>query len=242
MREKTSSVADADRSAPERRRAPVPQDLPGRLLASRFGSLITRPWFDRLVLQVGLAAYIPLSRAWAAAAEADGDLARFIADVPLARVPPSMERGLRRSLRRVAELRADHDAMNREWEHTFFGPSAAGPERLVLIERARRRASDSFMKGRLAFLPLRLRGALPSVRFELPRPSEVEARHGPRLANIPAAYLPPAIPCRRSGSRGASMACMRSNTGCTIRAAIPQWASSRGPMCSSPSASRTRRA
>ena len=184
-------MGDAERSGTERRRAPVPQDLPGRLLASRFGSLITRPWFDRLVLQVGLAAYIPLSRAWAAAAEADGDLARFVADVPLARVPPSMERGLRRSLRRIAELRADHDAMNREWEHTFFGAPAAGPERLVLIERARRRASDSFMKGRLAFLPLRLRGALPSVRFELPRPSEVEARHGPRLANIPAAYLPP---------------------------------------------------
>src|SRR5262249_26504168 len=188
------AVATLGRSAPEWRKPPVPQDLPGRLLASRFGSLITRPWFDRVVLQVGLAAYIPLSRAWAAAAEAEGDLDRFIEEVPLRRVPPSMERGLRRSLRRVAELRADHDEMTREWEHVFYGGPAAGPERLVQIERARRRASDSFMKGRLAFLPLRLRGLLPPVRFTLPKPSTVEARHGPRLANIARAYLPPDPP------------------------------------------------
>jgi hypothetical protein len=184
-------VADPGRSAPERRRPPAAQDLPGRLLASAFGSLITRPWFDRVVLQVGLAAYIPLSRAWAAAAEADGDLDRFMADVPLKRVPPSLERGLRRSLRRMTELRGDHDDMNREWEQAFFGAAAVGQERLVLVERARRRASDSFMKGRLAFLPLRLRGLLPSVRFTLPQPGDVEARHGGRLANIAGAYLPP---------------------------------------------------
>src|SRR5262245_11148025 len=145
---------------------------------------------------------MPLSRAWAAAAEADGDLGRFIADVPLARVPQSMERGLRRSLLRIAELRADHDAMNREWEHVFFGTPAAGPERLVLIERARRRASDSFMKGRLAFLPLRLRGLLPPVRFTLPKPSTVEARHGPRLANIAGADLPPGpVPATKEAAR-----------------------------------------
>src|SRR4029450_10754311 len=94
-------------------------------------------------------AYMPLSRAWAAAAEADGDLGRFVADVPLARVPQSMERGLRRSLLRIAELRADHDAMNREWEHVFFGAPAAGPERLGLIERARRRGGGSVIEGGL---------------------------------------------------------------------------------------------
>jgi hypothetical protein len=189
-------VTDAGRRAADRIRAgrvkpPVPQDLPGRLLASRLGSLITRPWFDRVVLQVGLAAYIPLSRAWAAAAAAEGDLDRFVEQVPLRRVPPGTERGLLRTLRRIAELRADHDAMNIEWEHAFFGGPAVGAERLVMVERARRRASDTFMKGRLAFLPLRFRRVLPPVKYAIPRPHEVEARHGPRLANIAGAFLPP---------------------------------------------------
>jgi hypothetical protein len=189
-------VTDAGRRAADRIRAgrvkpPVPQDLPGRLLASRLGSLITRPWFDRVVLQVGLAAYIPLSRAWAAAAAAEGDLDRFVEEVPLRRVPPGMERGLVRTLHRIVELRADHEAMNREWEHVFFGGPEVGAERLVMVERARRRASDTFMKGRLAFLPLRFRGALPAVKYAIPQPAEVEARHGARLANIAGAYLPP---------------------------------------------------
>ncbi len=189
-------MADPTRPAPRRgaagrARPPAPQDLPGRLLASRLGSLITRPWFDRVVLQVGLAAYMPLSRAWAAAAEAGGDLGRFVAEVPLSRVPAGTERGLVRALRRIAELHADHEAMNEEWEQAFFGTPAVGAERLVMVERARRRASDSFMKGRLAFLPLRFRRVLPAVKFAIAQPAAVEARHGARLANIAGAYLPP---------------------------------------------------
>lgn len=184
-------MAEAGRSAPNGMRQPAPQDLPARLLASRLGSLITRPWFDRVVLRVGLAAYLPLSRAWAAAAESDGDLDRFLAQVPLDRLPGGMERGLVRALRRIVELRADHDAMTQEWTAAFIGSPVVGAERLFLIERARRRASDSFMKGRLAFLPLRLRGGLPAVRFAIPTPAQVEARHGGRLANVAGAYLPP---------------------------------------------------
>jgi hypothetical protein len=91
----------------------------------------------------------------------------------------------------MVELRADHDAMGEAWTAAFFGHAAAGPERLFLIERARRRATDGFMKGRLAFLPLRLRGLLPPVRFDIAIAGEVAARHQHRLANIAGAYLPP---------------------------------------------------
>jgi hypothetical protein len=174
-------------------RQPTPaSDLPARLLSSPLGSLITRPWFDRLVLQVGLAAYFPLSRAWAAAALADGDIDRFKAEVPLRRLPNGLERGVARTLRRVAELAADHAAADRRWEQLFFSAgAAAGPEQLIAAERARRRASDTFMKARLAFLPLRLRASLPSVRFAIPTPEQVEGRHGARLPDIGAAYRPP---------------------------------------------------
>jgi hypothetical protein len=171
---------------------PPPTDFPGRLLSSPLGSLITRPWFDRFVLQVGLAAYIPLSRAWAAASVAAGDLERFKAELPLSRLPNGVERGLVRTLGRVAELADENAAASRQWEQAFFGKQATPPERLAAAEKNRRRASDAFMKARLAFLPLRLRGvAMPAVRFAIPRPEQVEERHGERLANIAGSYLPP---------------------------------------------------
>ena len=169
----------------------APADFPGRLLSSPLGALITRPWFDRLVLQVGLAAYFPLSRAWASAAVAAGDVDRFKGDLQLGRLPNGLERGLPRTLKRVAELAADYEKAEWQWEQVFFGSSNASAERLFLTERARRRASDGFMKGRLAFLPLRLRANVPPVRFAIPTAAQVEARHAARLADIAGCFQPP---------------------------------------------------
>ncbi|NIV50130.1 MAG: hypothetical protein GWN46_26755, partial [Gammaproteobacteria bacterium] len=44
--------------------------------------LILRPAFDRLAVPAIARLYFPLSRAWAAALEAEGDVARLIAAVP----------------------------------------------------------------------------------------------------------------------------------------------------------------
>ncbi|MGH6961674.1 MAG: hypothetical protein ACREE7_14425, partial [Dongiaceae bacterium] len=172
-------------------RLPQPSDISSRLLASPVGSLVTRPWFDRVALRLGLAAYLPLSRAWSAASLADGSVERFLAEVPLARLPASLERGFGRTLWRIAELRAEHDQANRTWEEAFFGAAAVDAGSLVSIECARRRASDRFMKGRLAFLPLRLRADVPAVRFAIPDQAAVESRYGAALTDIAAAYLPP---------------------------------------------------
>ncbi|HET6224541.1 MAG TPA: hypothetical protein VFE11_20360 [Dongiaceae bacterium] len=172
-------------------RLPSSSDLPTRLLASPLGSLVTRPWFDRAVLQIGLSAYLPLSRAWAAASVAEGSLDRFLAELPLRAISPRLEPSLRRALPRVAVLRDAHDEATRQWERAFFGAHDVPAERLVAIECARREASDAFMRARLAFLPLRLRGVLPAARFAISDRVAVEDRHGERLADIPAAYLPP---------------------------------------------------
>jgi hypothetical protein len=169
---------------------PAASDLSQRLLASPVGSLVTRPWFDRLVLQFGLSAYIPLSRAWAAASVSEGSVERFMAELPLERIPTGLSRGLGRSLARAAELAATHDAVSRDWAAAFFGETESSAARLVTLEGARRRASDGFMKARLLFLPLRMRATLPSVRYELPDPKLVEDRHGERLRNIASAFLP----------------------------------------------------
>ncbi len=171
-------------------RLPPPSDLSARLLASPVGSLVTRPWFDRLALHLGLAAYLPLSRAWSAASVADGSVERFLVEVPLDRLPAGVAGGFGRTLRRIAELSGAHDRAERAWEAGFFGSVPADAGALVAAEVARRRASDRFMKGRLAFLPLRVQADLPSVRFEIPNENTVEARYGAALARIEAAYLP----------------------------------------------------
>ncbi|MGH6933407.1 MAG: hypothetical protein ACREEE_13350 [Dongiaceae bacterium] len=183
-------MARLDRAARRGRRLPAASDLPQRLLASPVGSLVTRPWFDRLVLQFGLGTYLPLSRAWAASSISDGMVDRFLAELPLDRVPHGLSRGLARSLARAAELSATHDAVLRDWNAAFFGEAATSTARLVTLEGARRHASDSFMKGRLLFLPLRLRTSLPSVRFEIPEPRLVEDRHGRRLRDVANAFRP----------------------------------------------------
>src|SRR5262245_21862335 len=130
-------------------RLPAPADFHARLLASPVGRLVTRPWFDRVALKLGMGAYLPLSRAWAAATVSDGSLERFHDEVPIGRLPVIVERGLPRALGRISELSFVHGAVEREWEAAYFGPQDVPPDRLVMAECARRDASDSLMKGRL---------------------------------------------------------------------------------------------
>lgn len=170
---------------------PATSELSQRLLASPVGSLVTRPWFDRLVLQFGLSAYLPVSRAWAAASVSDGVMERFLAELSLDRIPIGLTRSLGRGLARAAELTVTHAAVSKDWNAAFFGETEADAAGLMTLEGARRRASDSFMKGRLLFLPLRMRAALPAVRFEFPTAELVEQRHGRRLRDLGNAFQPP---------------------------------------------------
>ena len=57
-----------------------PRD-PYALLEGGLGNLLLRPWFDRLALGWVSRLYFPLSRAWAAATAADGELERFWAGI-----------------------------------------------------------------------------------------------------------------------------------------------------------------
>jgi hypothetical protein len=182
-------------------RLPAPADFHARLLASPVGRLVTRPWFDRVALKLGMGAYLPLSRAWAAATVSDGSLERFHDEVPIGRLPVMVERGLPRALGRISELSFVHGAVEREWEAAYFGPQDVSTDRLVMAECARRDASDSFMKGRLSFLPMRLQSAVPAVRFDIPKFEQVMERYGPALDDIESAYMPPEKPVAITESR-----------------------------------------
>ncbi len=168
----------------------VPQKAPRRparvtaLLNTPIGSLIAWPWFDRVALW-GLARwFLPLSRAWAAATVAGGDLDRFMAEVPLDRLPAGSTGLTRRALHRIDRLAADYAEAHAAWEAAFFGPADPGSEGLALADARRSRTSQRLMMGRSAMMNLPMLGAVPRIRYAIPDRTEVEARFG-ALADRP---------------------------------------------------------
>lgn len=154
------------------------------LLDTPLGSLIAWPWFDRVALW-GLAKwFLPVSRAWAAATVSEGDVERFLAEVPLQRLPPGSRRLTERALRRIQQLTRASQAATAAWEEVFFGAGAPTPEALAAAEVRRSRASQALMMGRSAFANLPILGEVPRVRYAIPAHDVVERRFG-ALADRP---------------------------------------------------------
>ena len=63
--------------APATPAPPIPRGRIDALLASPAATLLARPWFDWVALHLGIRIYMPLSRAWAAALDAEGSTERF---------------------------------------------------------------------------------------------------------------------------------------------------------------------
>lgn len=168
--------------------SPLPERGRGQRALS-LGLKLARPWFDRVALGAIASGYFPLSRAWAAAGEAEGSLARFLAEVPLVRLPRGAEHGVVRALRRLGRRQAALAAAERAWEAAYYGAADVSEDTLLAAETARRSASHRFMMARFAFVGLRLRARLPGLRPAFPTPDEVEERHGQRLRRPESAYL-----------------------------------------------------
>jgi len=174
---------------------PTPSGPKGRvdlLLASPVATLLARPWLDWVILRLVTRLYMPLSRAWAAALDAEGSVERFRleigCDLPERAVP-------KRALAKVAALKAAFEAADAAWLAAFFGKADPGPAVLREAERHWRRSSDRLMNARWLFLPLILRQKLPAARYRIPTIDEVEATHGPMRADPDKAFeLPAKLP------------------------------------------------
>ena len=132
--------------------------------------------------------YFPLSRAWAAASAAEGDADRFREETGTD-LPP-LARGSILPL--ISRLGQTYDAAMATWNEAFFAPKAPTSNQLDAAERARSCAAYRLMGARAAFLPW-LRW-LPPARWEIPRPEDVEARHGHRRRTPTTAYQVPNSP------------------------------------------------
>ena len=154
-------------------------------------SWLAQPWFDPTALWTMTRWYLPLSRAWAAAAVADGSLERFQAELPLERIRPAARLGLAGALQRTAELKKRHEGVQAHWDELLFGPRPVADHLLLNAERMRRRASHAFMLARGSFALLRLGAGYPPVRYEIPTPAQAMAELGPLLADPRRAFAPP---------------------------------------------------
>ncbi len=153
-----------------------------------FGRAIFRPWFDAVAVRGITRGHFPVSRGWAAAWAAGGDLERFREEAGA--ILPDFAVG--QALAAVRRSAANYETERVAWEEAFFATRQPSGDRLVTAERARNRAASRLMRGRFAFLPWLRR--LPPVRWSVTPPEEVEARHGNRLARPETAYPAPALP------------------------------------------------
>ncbi|MDP6707112.1 MAG: alpha/beta hydrolase family protein [Alphaproteobacteria bacterium] len=159
----------------------MPPPPGGWIFRDPFAGLWLRPWFDRTALALITRWYLPLSRAWAAALSADGDIDRFWHELPAEK---AVGAGLVKApLGIVRHRRRVYAAAERNWEAVFFGSGDS--------EVRTRIAAEMLMLGRGAFVPLALRSRLPAVRFEIPPPDELTRHHRHRLAGPDAAFPAP---------------------------------------------------
>ncbi len=161
-----------------------------KIISSPLGHWVARPWLDKCVLYFLKNWYFPLSRLWAAARAAEGDVDRFIKQVPLHE--PSRRQRLKIALLlhnfEVARLKAH--SMEQLWRHYFFGSETVAAERLPIAEEMRLDFRSAFNLYRKKFWPLR-RLVKTSVAMAPPTPQEVEQRFGEMGELVKDLFLPP---------------------------------------------------
>ena len=169
------------------RNHPAPQiaSWAQQLLRTGAGDLLLRKTADPTVVQALQRWFFPLSRLWAAANEASGDLGRFrhlrgrdgIRDGAIAaQLVSGVLRGHDAARRRMIEAR-------RNWETGAFGESNVEPADFGRLEARRRRSATLHLATRTLFYPLMFPTRPVSAFWEIPAPLEVDALWGEVLDN-----------------------------------------------------------
>ncbi|MBM3489172.1 MAG: hypothetical protein FJX68_01800 [Alphaproteobacteria bacterium] len=155
----------------------------GRLL----GASLYRPWFDEVATTALTEWLFPMSRAWAAAVAAEGEVARFRQALPeLGRLS-----SLDQIVARVHERKLQHDVAAANWRAAMFAANEPGQRELKRLERQRRLAAFRLAAERRRFLPALWAAAIPPVNWRIASLADLEARHGARLTAGADAFAPP---------------------------------------------------
>lgn len=173
-----------------------PQRLMQLALRSPLGAVATSRVIDRPTLRAVTDVYMPLSRLWAAAEVADGDVDRFSAAVPLDEdMGPVLRRQVGGALRAFDVAQAQAKDAARAWDAAFFSAHATATDRLLHLEQRRLLRAQRLLLQRLRFALVFMRQRVPAVRFDIPDEDALQAAYGrfldtPWKAFTPSAPLP----------------------------------------------------
>lgn len=137
--------------------------------------------------------YLPLARLGAAAGVAGNSVDDFVSAVPIDSPTTNLRRRLARTLAAFEKSKKESKQAVRAWEAAFFGKGKRTDADLARIERQRMRRSHALILLRLRFGYVLLQQRVPAVRFDNPRPDDVEAIYGPFLEEPWRAFAPPPV-------------------------------------------------
>lgn len=179
---------DAPRTAAGLRLAA--DDATHRRLQGLAGVALARPWLDHLTLAGLKHVFFPLSRLWAAATVADGDVEAFW---QASHAPRRHEQRAR-----VAAILSAFDrslvqstATDAAWSKVYFGPTETSIATRVALESARHDLRHALNLQRRSFLPL-LGALTPRADLAIATPDEVLAAYDQSL-DTDVHFAPPAI-------------------------------------------------
>ncbi|MBK1668494.1 hypothetical protein CKO28_10655 [Rhodovibrio sodomensis] len=201
MPESHTSTRSADRPASAARHATLPAPKRKVWLDGALAPYTLRPWFDRFLLKWVTKTYFPLSRGWAAARWADGDVDALRAELGRCGVRAPKEALLTKLAAALPPAeRAYRDAVA-DWEAAFHAARPPADAQLVAGERRRERAAQRLMAQRAWVVPIHRRGRLPAVAFDIRDARAVVAAHGARADGDVGAFPAPETPIVRHSHR-----------------------------------------
>ncbi len=163
-------------------------------MQSPLGALIARPWLDRCILYLLEHWFFPLSRLWAAARAADGDVDAFVKSVPLDQPSRRQVQRIERALNHFERTRLKAFSIEQLWHDYFFSSMDIESSRLPIVEEMRLDFRTAYNMSRLRFIPLR-KLVISSVYMTPPSPEELEARFGKSGEQVEALFaLPESLP------------------------------------------------
>jgi len=160
------------------------------MMASPVGKLIARPWLDVCILYFLKFWYFPLSRLWAAAREADGDVDAFVKAVPLHQPSNAQRKTIKKALKEFEHARLKAMSIDLLWRQHFFNDKDVASERLPIVEEMRLDYRTAYNMTRKKFTSLR-RLVKTSVAMEPPTPEEFGRRFADNSEQLSDLFKPP---------------------------------------------------
>ncbi len=162
----------------------------GAILRKPIGAPLAQPWFDKFTLMTLRKWFFPTSRLWAAARAAEGSPERFYDAVPMS--PRASERArLMQALGKFEAARASVNALEAEWDKSFFGKAEVSPDYLVAVESGRRDRRNDYNATRRLFRFLLAGRKVPLIKLAIPHADDVRAVYGPLVNDPVAAFSVP---------------------------------------------------